>query len=1141
MDVAQRRAAPQKDGSPCFAFIGGILGEAVAEERVRPELRLSVIVFLTLQHRVVVGGKLGALHNHSCSVEVEVTPPTGDTIPFAEMEAEIKSQITPLDGRTLNDLANFQGINPTIENLAAHLFSRLEFISAEYGGVLNSVTVRESPTRSVKVVRPSSAFTEYKSEEGGAVTTGSGTVYREPPSDDVRIPDKVDEPKENLQMRQVEDPRTARFLVGEIPFSPNQVDSSEFDDHSRAIQAEAQITQEDHAVAEKLEEAPDLALGRTVAEGDVAAGSEKLRDEPALAPAAQPLPQTPARSGMGFADKRPLLAILITVGVYAATAAFIYRKVLWPPAGQGFPWGSDTWGHIRKAQFLLQEMMNGNYFPKFSPMWYNGVEPFRYWAPLPYYMLAGLMRALGDPFLAAGWYVAVCALIGASGWLSMRNRFGFAQAGFAGFIWLFWQDNVRVAMSEGNLPRVLATALFPYLLHCFLMVVDRSSEKSVLKFAALACVSGVAIIAHAMIAATYFIGLTIVGFFWILCTGIRSKDLARGVLGISAGIGLSAWWLIPSLQNGIVSIDKEAISEAMQFFPLKISMNPYLRLSQPEIFYWGISLAAVVLSVLATWRKRTKLSYASMFVGIIIVAASTPAFRPLYRSIPFHHLIFPLYLATVAAGVFLIAGFNWDAAKEQTKRDKWIRVGVSVALLVILAADSYASTTMIATRIEPSYLTDLAEHMPRGGWREATLDMSRFGSAATYILSQDCNRELVYGWAWQGATTGSNIVNLNTALQTEHYQFLLDRLIELGATHIVARREILRESEFLAEAAKRGFKETWRSSEGIVFVADGGPYALRTEYMGIVIGKFASNWAQMFPTLATGVSPAIDQYEYKDLSPYKVIVISGGTWEDRSKAEDLLSRLAAAGHRVIVDMEGLPEDVLSKRPLFMGVTGEPIMLYRAPTVYAPGAEFPDGFVQAFDEKYYPWKAHTPQGVEKVALEFPYLGETVTVLGSKTIGAGSVWFIGANLPYHAYLTGDPYSLKLLSSTMGLEPDMAPNRTKIPLSDYSAGAQGYKFTIQVPGPGPVSLTIPIAARSNMVVSVDGVRVRFGSVHNMITVDFDAGTHAVSIEPQYPFALRPAVWVSVGCALCLVLLGIGQAIGGLKVPVKGRVLAE
>lgn len=54
------------------------------------------------------------------------------------------------------------------------------------------------------------------------------------------------------------------------------------------------------------------------------------------------------------------------------------------------PWGSDAFGHLFKADLLYNSIKNGDYFPLYTKLWYNGIQPFRYWAPLPYYFVACL-------------------------------------------------------------------------------------------------------------------------------------------------------------------------------------------------------------------------------------------------------------------------------------------------------------------------------------------------------------------------------------------------------------------------------------------------------------------------------------------------------------------------------------------------------------------------------------------------------------------------------------------------------------------------------------------------------------------------------------------------------------------------------
>jgi 6-pyruvoyltetrahydropterin/6-carboxytetrahydropterin synthase len=84
-------------------------------------------------------GICGRLHGHNWKVEVEVTAtalnPVGMGIDFNDLKAATRAELAELDHRNLNDLVPFDRINPTAENIAAHLYRQLT-------NRLNSTTTR---------------------------------------------------------------------------------------------------------------------------------------------------------------------------------------------------------------------------------------------------------------------------------------------------------------------------------------------------------------------------------------------------------------------------------------------------------------------------------------------------------------------------------------------------------------------------------------------------------------------------------------------------------------------------------------------------------------------------------------------------------------------------------------------------------------------------------------------------------------------------------------------------------------------------------------------------------------------------------------------------------------------------------------
>ncbi len=74
-------------------------------------------------------GVCARLHGHNWKVEIEVTASQLDNIgmglDFGDIKTAAKKLLGDLDHRNLNDLEPFDSINPTAENIAAHLYKNL--------------------------------------------------------------------------------------------------------------------------------------------------------------------------------------------------------------------------------------------------------------------------------------------------------------------------------------------------------------------------------------------------------------------------------------------------------------------------------------------------------------------------------------------------------------------------------------------------------------------------------------------------------------------------------------------------------------------------------------------------------------------------------------------------------------------------------------------------------------------------------------------------------------------------------------------------------------------------------------------------------------------------------------------------------
>ncbi len=105
-------------------------------------------------------GKCENVHGHNYKVQVivagEQLDSTGLLIDFVDLRRAIKGLVERLDHRFLNDLAPFDRVNPSAENIAKYFNDELEPQIGQRGLKVQAITVWETDTTSA-TYRPNSA------------------------------------------------------------------------------------------------------------------------------------------------------------------------------------------------------------------------------------------------------------------------------------------------------------------------------------------------------------------------------------------------------------------------------------------------------------------------------------------------------------------------------------------------------------------------------------------------------------------------------------------------------------------------------------------------------------------------------------------------------------------------------------------------------------------------------------------------------------------------------------------------------------------------------------------------------------------------------------------------------------------------
>jgi uncharacterized membrane protein len=329
---------------------------------------------------------------------------------------------------------------------------------------------------------------------------------------------------------------------------------------------------------------------------------------------------------------------------FLALIAIILMYIM--KANRYFASGNDIWGHLFKTDLMYQNIKNGNYYPLYTDLWYNGVQPFRYWAPLPYYLMAGLQYITGGDITNAYYlFTGLSFFVGGIGWLLWGISSGrIVLCSFLGTIWFFMPENFRIFFCEGNLPRMIIAILLPYLVYFLWRFVEIEQDSSLFAIILLLCIST---LCHVMVAAMIGIG----SFIFLTIYSIYTKKILRPIyalIGMILSFALCGIWLYPALIGGLVGMDSAANTEVMNLLsaPLSTSLNPLNRITGiVDTFYYGISVAIISLIGILLSNKKEK---AGFYTAIIILLASTTAAMPFLSKLPLSQILWMRRFAPIA-------------------------------------------------------------------------------------------------------------------------------------------------------------------------------------------------------------------------------------------------------------------------------------------------------------------------------------------------------------------------------------------------------------------------------------------------------------------------------------------------------------
>lgn len=107
--------------------------------------------YLNASHFVVFNGRKGNVHPHTWEFSVLLVSCTEEVTKFTDTERKISAIFEPYQNKVLNDVAPFDSINPSLENMTEYFIGRIEKAVEGFGYKLVEVEGSETPVRTFGV------------------------------------------------------------------------------------------------------------------------------------------------------------------------------------------------------------------------------------------------------------------------------------------------------------------------------------------------------------------------------------------------------------------------------------------------------------------------------------------------------------------------------------------------------------------------------------------------------------------------------------------------------------------------------------------------------------------------------------------------------------------------------------------------------------------------------------------------------------------------------------------------------------------------------------------------------------------------------------------------------------------------------
>lgn len=693
-----------------------------------------------------------------------------------------------------------------------------------------------------------------------------------------------------------------------------------------------------------------------------------------------------------------ITSVVLSVVIAVSVGFFLYGSGL-------YLHGDAVYAQLYKLDAVADAIREGALFPLYAENWYNGYEIFRY-SPPTVYIFVVMISSIFD----ADFHTSICIFYGIMAFVSTMGFFLFGvkqkkvvAAFFTGITFLLLPPTFTAVILEGSLDVAMGLALIPcifYFLHSFITWKNRLA---IVPFSGMMCL---------LVSAHYILGIAFgaVLVIYLILHVIAEKNWKFGFAAIGNILLLyvvMGYFLYPAFSGGL--------------------------LKRPHSSQWDVELSLgvpilviAILGLITTNRKR----FAGFFLTIVFTVLSFSVMEPVRKLISSPTLQRSYWYLISITAILLITLLCWERLRMIfLLAALCVMAGEGISLMLSLQEGDYALQ-------EEEVLIDdylLAEAASWTDNRIALMDMATLGAFPQWYFARQ-GVDSMFGWDYENAMTARNQTALNEAFFDGFYDYMFDRLLLYGNDTAVILKSLLEEGAYdtlTAAAERNGYEIVAENENVIVFkeTAVESTYGVITHYENLAIGENAYYISYIYPSFGYGASACIEDYTIEELSQYHKLYLSGFTYREKEKAENMLKELSSKGTEVYIDMQHIPVNNITGKNEFMDAYAQFVQFVEDFPVLENnnGNQFKLDFQAG---SYSVWDTVYVSGCEDVIKETVYEDKSHLVYWGQNHDP-NVTFMGFNLIYYYLMTHNQDLKRFLDEEMSLSSEVLPQPVIVPV--------------------------------------------------------------------------------------------------------------